>query len=381
MRQRILVDLLAYTGERGGTETYVREITMRLPANLPDTEFVAVANRAGGARVREFFPGEVRVARFVGADRVTWAAAEVFALELFARRTKSTVIWNPANFGPVTRGVARVTTVHDLIYHVRGGALPTRLVRSATAWLMSRAALSADTVITGSQAAKRAIVTQIGVSEDRIRVIPHGTNDPLAVKDASSTLDRLGLPVGRQVVLSTGNRLPHKNFEGLLRAIRHIPEAHRPVTVIPGGRGDDPLRALVTEFDLERDVLLPGWVSVDELEALYAQADLYVCPSLMEGFGLPVVDAMRRGCVVLANDIEVLREVGGDAALYADARNPRSFADAIASALSALPDASRRARAMEWSRRFTWDESAARTAEVLAEAARVVRRRRNDFAH
>ncbi|MGF5622415.1 glycosyltransferase, partial [Klebsiella pneumoniae] len=121
---------------------------------------------------------------------------------------------------------------------------------------------------------------------------------------------------------------------------------------------------------LERDVVLPGWVSDDQLEALFQIADLYVCPSLVEGFGLPVVDALRRSVPVLANDVPVLREVGGDAARYADATDATAFGAAIAAALSSPPDAATRAQARDWASGFTWDEAAEATA---AELDRVLR--------
>jgi glycosyltransferase involved in cell wall biosynthesis len=98
-------------------------------------------------------------------------------------------------------------------------------------------------------------------------------------------------------------------------------------------------------------------------------SSLYVCPSLTEGFGLPVIDAMRRGCPVLANDIPVLREVGGDAAQYADARDPYLLGAAISSALDGPRDPDLIDAGVAWASRFTWDVSAAATASILSEVA------------
>jgi glycosyltransferase involved in cell wall biosynthesis len=134
--------------------------------------------------------------------------------------------------------------------------------------------------------------------------------------------------------------------------------------VITGGAAEDPLTAEVERLKLAADVELPGWVSSSLLESLYAAADLYVCPSLNEGFGLPILDAMRRGCPVLANDIPVLREVGGDAALYTDATDAIVFGWSIMEML-ARPRGVLEAAGKERSRRFTWDASAARTAAVF----------------
>jgi glycosyltransferase involved in cell wall biosynthesis len=365
---KLLVDLLSYTGTRGGTETYAREIATRLPEFLPGWEFAAITNRAGAERVASFFPGEVRIVKWVGADRVSWALGEVLGADRAARRMGADLVWCPANFGPISRGVLRVMTVHDVIYHEVTGSLVARVIRGTTSWLMARAALTADAVITGSHAAASAVETHIGVRASDMTVVPHGTRDAAPPADPWSSLTALGIQPDRPIVLSTGNRLPHKNFEGLLRAVATIDAGNRPLTAVTGSHADDPLRPLVTTLGLEGDVVLPGWVTSEQLESLYAVADLYACPSLVEGFGLPVIDAMRRGCVVLANDVPVLREVGGTAALYADATDPAAFGAAIMSALTDAPDADRRAAGSAWSAGFTWERSAERTAEVFQKA-------------
>lgn len=363
MTRRILVDLLGFTGSRGGTETYAREICRRLPEAMPGDVFAAITGREGAEGVREFFPGEVHVIPWVGADRVTWALGEVLAADAVARRTHADLVWTPANFGPILRGVPRVSTIHDVTYHELSGNPIERLVHRTTAWLMERTARTATAVISGSAAAAHDVAARMRVPREEIQVVPHGTNAPTPVADPWSVLAPLGITAGRPIVLSTGNRLPHKNFEGLLRALAEIPRDRRPLTVITGGGAEDPLRDLVKSLGLEDDVVLPGWVSGAQLESLFAVASLYVCPSLAEGFGLPVIDAMRRGRLVLANDIPVLREVGGDSALYADATSAPAFGAAITAALAEPVE--RAATGQTWARQFTWERSTARTAAVF----------------
>lgn len=370
MGSGILVDLLSFTGTRGGTETYAREISVRLPEYLPTRPLVALVGRAGFDRVKEFFPGEVVREPLVGADRVTWALGEALRTNAVARRVGAGVVWSPANFGPVTRGVPRVTTVHDATYHVQGGSLVGRAVSSATAMLMTRTAQTSTAVITGSLAAEAAIVEHLGLAAADIDVIPHGTRAPSALDDPERDLAAIGVRTDRPFVLSTGNHLPHKNFEGILRALATMPPGSRPRAVITGGDERSPVRALAAELGLEHDTVFPGWVTAGQLEALYASAALYVCPSLSEGFGLPVIDAQRRGCVVLAHDIPVLREVGGDAARYADATDPAAFARAIDAALADPGTDERRAAGRLRASAYTWDESARRTADVLERVLR-----------
>lgn len=370
--RRVLVDLLGVTGNRGGTETYVRALLPRLPEHLPGSSFVALTNRVGADLVGGFFPGDVFVqARNSGTPR-EWAVAAATSVIPAARRHGADLIWSPANFGPLRPGpVARAVTLHDVIYHDSAGTVGVeRAMRWATAQLSARAARTADRVITVSHAAAADIGRRLGIDAERIGVVHNGVATPPAVRDArAADLGReLGYDASRPMILSVGNRMPHKNLPGLLRALATIPEAERPVLVIPGGSEPDPLAAEAAHLGLSRDVVLPGWVSEDTLERLYAAARLYVCPSLDEGFGLPVLDALRRGTPVLANDVAVLREVGGSVASYADATDPLRFGEAIGRELPRDDDeATRRAR-REWAASFSWDAAAEATAGHLIAA-------------
>jgi glycosyltransferase involved in cell wall biosynthesis len=230
---------------------------------------------------------------------------------------------------------------------------------------MRRSAQTADRVLTVSRAAAASIERHLGVASQRIAVVHNGSAAPRPVGDPWAALTALALPNDRPIVLSVGNRMPHKNFVGLLEALATLPAMVRPLTVIAGSRLPDPLADDVSRLGLDGDVILPGWVSDDQLEALFQIADLYVCPSLVEGFGLPVVDALRRDVPVLANDVTVLREVGGDVTRYADATNPAAFGLAITKALNEPADAAARAAAQAWASRFTWDDAADATAAVL----------------
>lgn len=367
MPTRILVDLLGFTGRRGGTETYARELLQRLPTLMPDVTFAALVGREGADRVGAFFPGRVRVLRGVGGDPASWAIGAVCATNAIARSSGADLIWAPANFGPIRRGVPRIVTVHDAIYDEVPGGLVDSALRRGTSFLMRRSAQTADRVLTVSHSAAESIRLHLGVASDRIDVVPNGSADPRPVSDPWEAVSSLGVTAGRPIVLSIGNRMPHKNFEGLLAAVATIDPARRPLTIIAGSHLPDPLASTVERHDLHDDVLLPGWVTAEQLEALYQVADLYACPSLAEGFGLPIADALRRGLRVVANDIPVLREVGGTVARYSDASSPCRFGEAIVATLSDPSDDVART-GPAWADRFSWDASARATAAVLRAA-------------
>ena len=146
--------------------------------------------------------------------------------------------------------------------------------------------------------------------------------------------------------------------------------------MITGSHGDHPLAPLVAALDLDYYVELLGWVAEDDLADLYRGASVYVFPSLFEGFGLPVLEAMARGCPVIASDIPALREVGGDAAVYVDALDPTAIASAVCRVIGdqdvrAEFASAGRARAVS----FTWARAAAATAGVFRRMVGPVRSR------
>ncbi|MCG7285416.1 glycosyltransferase family 4 protein [Cellulomonas sp. ACRRI] len=363
---RVAVDLLYLTGKRGGTETYARQLLPRMAALLPEVELVGLTNTLGREAVERWFPGPLHTLRLSGDNRPVWAAAETFVVDRLAARGGADLMWCPANFGPRARRTPTLVTVHDVIAWDFPNPEVSRVTQAVTSGIIGRAARSATRLLTGSEDARDAITRVLGVPASRITVVPHGSADPRPGVDVAAEMAGLGLADGRPTVLSTGNRMPHKNYDGLLRALALIPAERRPRLVVTGSHGEDPLAPVVAELGLEADVVLLGWVTADQLEALYQSATLYACPSLAEGFGLPVIDAMKRGTPVLVADIGALREVGGDAARYASPTDPAAMAAGIEALLADPAERDRlRQAGLARSAQFTWDRSAELTADAV----------------
>ena len=366
---RVAVDLLCYTGKHGGIETYVQQILPRMAALLPEVEFVGIVNTAGREKIATWFPGALRWLPISGENRPILAVTEGFVVASVARRLGADLLWCPANFGPRYSAVPRLVTLHDVIPFEYPNAV-SKITQRVTNWIISGVASGARRLLTDSEGSEEAIVRVLGIEPTRITPVPLAAAPPTEFEPDELTAEvaAMGLDEGRPYVLSTGTRLPHKNFAGLLRGLAAIPEGRRPRLVITGSHGPDPLQSVVAELGLVDDVLLPGWVTLRQLEALYRGAALYVCPSLDEGFGLPVLDAMQRGVPVLASDVLVLREVGGDAAAYVDPRDPVAMGAEIERIL-ADPDVSSEMRMRGFARvgQFSWDTAAEQTAEVVAE--------------
>jgi len=172
-------------------------------------------------------------------------------------------------------------------------------------------------------------------------------------------------------VLSASAKRPHKNLARLLQALARIPLARRPVLVVPGYPTpyEDELRALAAGLGARDDVVFPEWVDAAELEGLYALAAAVVFPSLYEGFGLPVLEAMVRGVPVACSNRSSLPEVAGEAALLFDPEDVAGIAEAIERLLSDRDLAERLARAgREQAARFSWERTAEQTVESYRRA-------------
>jgi glycosyltransferase involved in cell wall biosynthesis len=230
--------------------------------------------------------------------------------------------------------------------------------------LLPAAARRSDRVIAVSQATRDDIVEILGVPADRIDLAPQGigltaTADPLPQDELRSRYE-----VGdRPIVLSVSAKRPHKNLMRLLEAHARMPQP-RPVLVIPGyhTEHEDELVARAAELGIDADLRMLGWIDEPTLEGLYAAAAVFVFPSLYEGFGFPVLEAMRRGVPVACSDRSSLPEVAGDAALLFDPEDVGAIAAAIERVLNDPAEAElMRAAGRAQAERFDWRATARAT--------------------
>lgn len=321
-RPKVVVDLLSYTGTKGGMETYARELYRQFGTMDTGFEFIGLASREGYRLDRSWFPGEMIDSGISGENRFVWAWGELFSLPRRARRLGADLIHSPATLGPRRSSMPAVITMHDMLYWSHPELMSTPLYTGPVKWMERQASRNATRILTDSQSSANEIVRYLGFPEDRLHVVPlAGTLHPGARTDRATTVDNL--------ILATGNRRPHKNWAGLIRALALVEEGIRPKLVITGSRGDDPLRPIVEELQLQQWVELKGWVEPDELEHLYASAAVMAMPSFCDGFCLPALEAMMVGLPVMLSDIPVYHEVGGDAALYFDPHDLKSIAATI----------------------------------------------------
>lgn len=360
-RPLVFVDMLSYTGTKGGMETYTRELYRQLGRMDTGFDFVALASREGSRLDLSWFPGDVVRSRISGENRVVWALGELVGSSLHARRRGADLVHCPATLGPVRTSMPTVLTIHDMLYWSHPEFMVTPFYTRPVMWMEKRGAANAAHVITDSQVSADEIHKYLGFPTERLHVVPLAAGAPVPAARTEP---------GENLVLASGQRRPYKNWEALVRALALVEEPIRPRLVITGaGPGEDPLLRVVDETGMRPWVELRGWIGAEELADLRGRARALAFPTLAEGFGLPVLEAMAMGLPVIASDLPVLREVGGDAALWFDPLSDASIAEAlrtVATAPAVLLEASR--KGLVQAARFSWQRVAEETLEVFRRA-------------
>jgi len=361
-------------GETGGMEVAARELVPALLAEAPpETRFTAFVNREAAA-AKDGPWGELLPAVTVpvnARDRTQWVRGEQMLLPRLAAREGINLVHSLASTAPLWGRFRRVVTVHDLIY-ARFPEAHAGIRDKGMKVLVPQAVRRSDRVIADSLSTRDDLVELLGVRSDRIDVVPLGLGSvrretPLDEREVRARFD-LG---ERRVLLSLSAKRPHKNLVALIGALARIPAAERPVLVLAGypTAHEAELRERAAGEGLAADVRFPEWLSAEELEGLWALAQAFVFPSLYEGFGLPVLEAMARGVPVACSNASSLPEVAGDAALLFDPHDESAIAEALRRLLRdpALRE-SLRTRGLARVAEFTWQRTARLTLESYRRA-------------
>lgn len=356
----------------GGLETYVKAIVPELLAQAPGIRFSVFCSPGGAEHLRrEEWSGEVRLVTYplIGA-RGTKAITEMTLLGVLAGRDVD-LLHNIAFTGPLRTRAVNVVMVPDVIWIVapdEDHAATMRLWRL----IVPRIARRADRLITISSAAADDIVEYIGVPREQIDVVPLGPGT--AARAAPTPEPQLRAELGLSadpIVLAVSAKKVHKNLSRLIQAMRLVVERAPAQLVLPGTptEHEQELRRLAGREGLDGRVSFPPYVGAEQLEGLYAAASCFVLPSLNEGFGLPILEAMRRGVPVACSNTSAMPEVAGDAAVYFDPLDPTTIAAAVLDVLGDPTRAAEMVRAgLVQARSFSWARTASLTLESYARA-------------
>jgi glycosyltransferase involved in cell wall biosynthesis len=353
-------------GETGGMEVVARELIPELVRAHPDARFTAFVNPH--AATDEGAPWNTHARRVtVPVDarrRAEWVRGEQVLLPRLAAREGVDLVHSLASTAPARGPFRRVVTIHDLIYRFYPAAHSG--VRSLGMRALVRLAASrSHRVIVDSASTRNDIVRHLSADPDRVDVIPLGVGATGNDEATPATELRARLDLGsRRVVLSVSAKRPHKNLRALLDAMAGLAADARPMLILPGYPTwhETELREHAARVGVADDVRFLGWVPSRDLEGLYRLAECFVFPSLYEGFGLPVLEAMQRGVPVACSNTSSLPEVAGDAALLFDPEDAAAIRSAVVRLLDdgeLAGELARRGR--ERAATFSWARSARAT--------------------
>ncbi len=366
---RIGINGLLLSAESGyrqsGIDRYLRGLLSALPEALPDDELIVFADTVAIEPAGRFGLHPAPAFTRNRALRVAW---EQGGLPRAIKHDKLDLFHGAAFALPSRLPVPGVVTIHDLAFWrwpeqvpKRRGIYLARAVVSATK--------QARRIIAVSEATKRDVVELLQVDPDRVDVTPLGVDARLRRTPGEEIVafrQRNELP--HPFILAVGTREPRKNLPALIRAFASIAGSIPHDLIHAGGAGwlTDELDEAVAEANLGDRIRFVDYVPHDELPLWYSATDCFIMPSLYEGFGLPLLEAMACGAACIATNRSSLPDVAGDAALLCDPDE-----EGIAGALSTLlHDGELRQRLREAgpfrAAGFTWQ----RTAELTAESYR-----------
>ena len=372
---RVAIDASAMPRQLAGAGVYTYQLVRALAATPGDHELFVFARpglfdelAAQQARLRV-----IHVDPSSRASRFLWEQAR---LPTLLRRLRIDVLHSPHHHTPFllrrpssVRTPRRVVTFHDVTFLLLPQRYPLgrRLYMTA---VTNAAAEVADAVITPSETVRRDVIDKLGVASDRIVAIPEAAAPQYAPVEDEDVLGRMRskYQLPSRYILSVGSLEPGKNRARLILAYARLRSEGLDCPLVVVGQpawhyqGD---RYVARALQLDEHVRYLGYVPDEDLPALYSGATLLAFPSLYEGFGLPVLEAMACGTPVVTANVSALPEVAGDAALQVDPRNIDALAEAMGRLLSDdTLHADLRARGLERAKQFSWERTARETLSV-----------------
>jgi len=359
----------AVAPERTGTENYSLFLTRALLQQDPHNEYRLYFNAPpppglfpSGARV-ELRP--IPFPRLWTHLRLSWEIAS----------RPPDVLFVPGHVLPLVHPRHSLATIHDLgyLYYPRAHR---RWSRWYLRWSTCYNARSAAAVMVDSSATQQDLVKHCRTSPDKVHIVYPGCDPDFApVRDQARIVEvcgRHGIPV--PYIIYVGTLQPRKNLGALLDAFSTLVSRGAAIHLVIAGRKGwmyEPLFAQVLRLGLEDGVHFTGYVPQADLPALISGAQAFVLPSLYEGFGLPVLEAMACGTPVICSNVSSLPEVAGDAAILVDPHDTAQLARALTRVLE--DEGLRRemsVKGLQQAQRFTWERCACETLAVLESVAR-----------
>jgi len=321
-------------GHVGGTETYIRNLVKTL-SNLDEKNeyFIFISRESVG--VFEKIAPQIKVVccPFNASRRPVRILWEQFILPLQILRRRIDVLLSAGMTAPFFSSARSVLVLHDLQHENQ----PENFSRSQLFFLktiIKYSAKSAAKIITLSRKAREDIIKYYKIPEDRVNIVHLAANNRSFYRrsdnEKKEVREKYSLP--DKFILYLASSLPHKNYQRLLSAFKEVITEYPDLClVLIGSRdyGSPKIKGHIQELGLEANVSMLGWLPFEDIPLIYSASSMLIFPSLHEGFGIPVIEAMACGVPVVCSDIEPLIEVAGGAALLVDPKSEEAIAEGI----------------------------------------------------
>ncbi len=351
----------------GGIGTYVRNLVPALTRQDPSLELKLFHSRFARAEpperwVRDFWVEELPTS--IKSLYPRWDLTARPPLPPSLQGCDVIHATNPAAIPPSGSGQKLIVAVHDLAFEHFPSMFP-RNWRALYKLGLRAAVRRADAIVTPSRNTAEDLLTKTKIAPEKLHVVPLAAALDVGSGDPDVVLSRL--KVSRPYLLFVGTLEPRKNLVRLVRAYRRVAATGLPHSLVLAGPMGWHHDALMREIALQGpgEVTLTGALTPDELDAVYRAADAFVYPSVYEGFGLPVLEAMARGIPTIASNTSSVPEVSDDAAIGVNPRSVREIAQAIEAVLTDTSLAEQLSRrGLSRAERFSWGETARLTLQV-----------------
>lgn len=325
---RIGIDLLWIRPNcNGGTESYIRNLLEGFLQDTPkDTKYILFVSKDNQHTFEKYFDNEafIKVVCDINSSspfkRIVW---ENFHLNRVGSNNNIDLMFVPVYSKPLYRakGIKYIITIHDL----QALHYPEYFNKLKYLWLKfswNRCAKTSDKIIAISNFVKNDIVNRLKVDSNRVEVI----YNPIVKSNKSIDFESIKTKYNiseKNYFYTVSSMQPHKNLKTLMYVMKKIKEnnielPNKLVISGIGGNSKDELLQLIRELDIEDNIIITGFVTNEERDCLYKNAGVFLFPSIFEGFGMPPIEAMMYGTPVVVSDIEVIREVTQNMAVYVD---------------------------------------------------------------
>ncbi len=374
---RIGLDGRFYRSSTAGIGRYTRELVKNLLAIDGDNEYVLFITPADEEECQIIAPNLKKVVTPIKHFTI----AEQLELPKLLESHKLDLM-HFLNFNhPMGYKGKYITTIHDLTMNFFPvGKQKWPILRQAYLWNMQHAASAANKVIVPTNVVKDDVVKHLHAPADKVAVIYEGATEPshAIVKPKKEYLAQSG--VTKPYILFVSQWRPHKGLGVLVEAFSEIKKKHDIQLVITGKPNPQfpAIPAAIEASPHRKDIITPGFVSDELLDALFAGTELFVFPSWYEGFGLPPLEAMARGTAVASSNTSVMPEILGDAAAYFDPKDAKNMAKVLSETLSDEKKLTElRDKAKKQAAKYSWKKMAEETLGLYNDLFQVDRIKRS----